>query len=214
MIVGLVGVALVRPAAPPARWGAHRREVIEQRLEHQAVVGVGSGHQQRQRQPAASTARCSLDPRVARSTGFAPVRSPPDRPQAEGVHADPRPVQPTGLAQLVQQQLLEPLEHPGVGPLGNRRQQVVTLPQPNSPTGSSAHGVEVRAMKMIAAMHARSARCGAHRRGRGRVAVAAAAGGAARAGRAAGGRPRWSWPGRLPAADRVADPAPSSTIRS
>jgi ribosomal-protein-serine acetyltransferase len=37
----------------------------------------------------------------------------------------------------------------------NRRQQVVTLPQPNSPTGSSAHGVEVRAMKMIAAMQAR-----------------------------------------------------------
>jgi hypothetical protein len=60
------------------------------------------------------------------------------------------------LAELVQQQLLQPLEHPGVGPLGNRRQQVVTLPQPNSPTGSSAHGVEVRAMKMIAAMQARS----------------------------------------------------------
>jgi hypothetical protein len=38
----------------------------------------------------------------------------------------------------------------------NRRQQVVTLPQPNSRTGSSAHGVEVRAMNKIAAMQARS----------------------------------------------------------
>ena len=38
----------------------------------------------------------------------------------------------------------------------NRRQQVITLPQPNSSTGSSAHGVEVRVMKMIAAMQARS----------------------------------------------------------
>src|SRR5829696_6202762 len=68
--------------------------------------------------PLPSTARCSLDPALARSTGFAPTWSPPDRAQAEGVHAHPRPVQPAGLAQLVQQQLLQPLEHPGVGPFG------------------------------------------------------------------------------------------------
>src|SRR5829696_7442370 len=68
--------------------------------------------------PPPSTAKCSLDPPLARSTGFAPHRSPPDRAQAEGVHADPRPVQLTGLAELVQQQLLEPLEHPGMRPLG------------------------------------------------------------------------------------------------
>ena len=53
--------------------------------------------------PLPSTARCSLDPPLARSTGFAPHRSPPDRPHADRVHADPRPVQLTGLAQLVQQ---------------------------------------------------------------------------------------------------------------
>src|SRR5437773_7862162 len=68
--------------------------------------------------PPPSTARCSLDPRLARSTGFAPHRSPPDRPQADRIHADPRPVQPAGLAQFVQQQLLEPLEHPSGRPLG------------------------------------------------------------------------------------------------
>src|SRR6266540_3306089 len=68
--------------------------------------------------PPPSFARCSLDPRLARSTGFAPVRSPPDRPQAEGVHGDPGPVELVGLAELIQQRLLEPLEHPGVGPLG------------------------------------------------------------------------------------------------
>jgi hypothetical protein len=38
----------------------------------------------------------------------------------------------------------------------NRRQQLVTEPQPNSATGSNAQGVEVRSMKMIAAMQARS----------------------------------------------------------
>src|SRR5215207_3006473 len=68
--------------------------------------------------PPPSAARCSLDPGLARSTGFAPTWSPPDRPQAEGVDADPRPVEPANLAELVQQQLLQPLEHPGVRPLG------------------------------------------------------------------------------------------------
>ena len=68
--------------------------------------------------PLPSTARCSLDPRLARSTGFAPVWSPPDRPQTERVDRHARPVQRAGVAELIQQQLLEPLEHPSGGPLG------------------------------------------------------------------------------------------------
>src|SRR5829696_2196229 len=68
--------------------------------------------------PVPSTARCSLDPRLARSTGFAPTWSPPCRAQADRVHAHPRPVQQPRGAQLVQQQLLEPLEHPRGRPLG------------------------------------------------------------------------------------------------
>ena len=106
--------------------------------------------------PPPSTARCSLEPGLARSTGFAPTWSPPCGAQAEAVHAHARPVQPAGLAQLVQQQLLEPFEHPRVSHSANRRQQVVTLPQPNSSTSSSVHGVEVRAMNRIPAMQARS----------------------------------------------------------
>jgi hypothetical protein len=51
---------------------------------------------------------------------------------------------------------LRPLEHPASAYSANRREQVVTLPQPSSPTGSSAHGVEVWAMRTIAAMQARS----------------------------------------------------------
>jgi hypothetical protein len=51
---------------------------------------------------------------------------------------------------------VQPLERPVWAHSANRRQQVVTLPQPNSPTGSSAHGVEVGAMKTIAAVQARS----------------------------------------------------------
>jgi hypothetical protein len=67
--------------------------------------------------PPRSPARCSLDPCVPRSTGFAPVRSPFDRPQAAGVHADPLQVDAAGLAEFVQQHRLELLEHPGLGPL-------------------------------------------------------------------------------------------------
>src|SRR5512132_1634675 len=39
--------------------------------------------------PVPSTARCSLHPGLARSTGFAPHRSPPNSAEAEGIHADP-----------------------------------------------------------------------------------------------------------------------------
>jgi hypothetical protein len=67
--------------------------------------------------PPPSFARWSLEPGLARSTGFAPVWSPPCRPQAEGIHTHPRPVQPAGHAELVQQQLLQPLEHPSPSPL-------------------------------------------------------------------------------------------------
>jgi hypothetical protein len=55
--------------------------------------------------PPASPATCSLDPYLPRSTGLAPVRSPVDRPQAEGVDADSFQVDPAGLAELVQQDL-------------------------------------------------------------------------------------------------------------
>src|SRR4029453_12428014 len=67
--------------------------------------------------PVPSPARCSLHPGLARSTGFAPTWSPPDRPQAEGGDADAGPVQLAGLAELVEQDHLEPLEHSRVGPL-------------------------------------------------------------------------------------------------
>jgi hypothetical protein len=115
-----------------------------------AVTSSDSGN------PVPSAARCSLDPCLAGSTGFAPVWSPPNSAQAERVHTHPRPVHLTGRAELIQQHLLEPLEHPGACPLGQPPPTGVTDPQPNSCTGSSAHSVQVRAMNTIAAMHDRS----------------------------------------------------------
>jgi hypothetical protein len=49
-----------------------------------------------------------------------------------------------------------------------RRQQVDLLPQPNAATGSSSHGVDVHAMKRIAAMQARSGTVRADRRAPGK----------------------------------------------
>lgn len=41
MVLGLVGVELVRPAPRPARLAADRRDAVEQLVERHGVVGVG-----------------------------------------------------------------------------------------------------------------------------------------------------------------------------
>jgi hypothetical protein len=76
---GLVRVDLLGAAAPLAGWRAHRREVVQQRLEHQAVVGVGPGHQQRQRQPAAVNRQVQLGPGLGPVDRVAPTWSPQSR---------------------------------------------------------------------------------------------------------------------------------------
>jgi hypothetical protein len=42
-VVGLVGVNLAQPGAPTARRRTDRRDVVEDRLEHDGVVDVGGG---------------------------------------------------------------------------------------------------------------------------------------------------------------------------
>jgi hypothetical protein len=140
MIVGLVGVDLLGAAAPLARRGAHRRQVVQQRREHQAVVGGGPGHQQRQRQPAA----------VNRQVQLGPALGPVDRVCANVV---PRTARRLKESTLTRDQSSAPAwpsssssssssrsNTPTWAHSANRRQQVLTEPQPNSPTGSSAHG--------------------------------------------------------------------------
>jgi hypothetical protein len=65
------------------------------------------------------------------------------------------------LAQPIQDQEVEGVEQPGGRPFVSRRQQVAGEPHPSSRVGNSRHGVEVRAMKTIAAKQLRSgmARC-------------------------------------------------------
>jgi hypothetical protein len=68
--------------------------------------------------PPPSQARCSLDPGLPRSTGFAPTWSPALGAHAHGVHARPRPVHPATLAQPIKDPEMELIEHPGGGLLG------------------------------------------------------------------------------------------------
>jgi hypothetical protein len=91
-----------------------------------------------------------------------PVRPPFDGAQAEGVDADPLKVDPASLAELVQQQRLELLEHPAPTHSSSRRQQVVAEPQPSSLPGSRLQGVEVRAMNTSAATQLRSGNAAWH----------------------------------------------------
>jgi hypothetical protein len=68
---------------------------------------VGAGHQQRQRPPPAVSGQVQLGPRLVPVDRVCAYWSSPHRPQARGVHAHPRPIQLVGLAELVQQQLLQ-----------------------------------------------------------------------------------------------------------
>src|SRR6266545_1328645 len=106
--------------------------------------------------PPASPARCSLDPCLPRSTGFVPVRAPPfDRAQAEGVHTHVLQVNPSGCAQLVQQHRLELVEHTGLGPFVRPPPAGAGRPAAQLLGGQQRPGVEVRAMKISAAMQLR-----------------------------------------------------------
>jgi len=60
------------------------------------------------------------------------------------------------LAEPVQGLEVELVKHAGLGPLGEPTPAVAGEPQPSSPAGSSRHGMEVRAMKTIAAKQLRS----------------------------------------------------------
>jgi hypothetical protein len=149
VVIGLVGVDLARPTAPPTSW---RPDLWGGRP---AMARTPPRREHWPRSPAVTAAA-----RPPRRLGAAWIRAWPGRlglrqcgpPQ----RCDARPVQLISVAELVQQRLLESLEDAGGGPLGQPPPTAGHAPTAELATGSSAHGVEVRAMKTIAAMQARS----------------------------------------------------------
>jgi hypothetical protein len=122
--------------------------------------------------PPRSPARCSLEPCLPRSTGVAPVRSPVDRPQAEGVDTDAFQVDPAGGTEFVQQDRPELLEHPGAGPLvqaspaGGGRAAAQFLGWQQAPRGRGAGHEDERGDAVAVRHTARDAAARAGRRWR------------------------------------------------
>jgi hypothetical protein len=69
-VVCLVGVDLARPGAPTARRRTDRRDVVEDRLEHDGVVDVGGGDGRGQRQPTTVADQVELAPGLATIDGI------------------------------------------------------------------------------------------------------------------------------------------------
>src|SRR3954471_24741068 len=77
VVVGLVGVQLLRAPSRPAARLAHRRHGVERLLEHGAVVRVRGGEQDRQRDALPVHDEVALGARLAAVGRVRPVAAPP-----------------------------------------------------------------------------------------------------------------------------------------
>ena len=64
-VIALVSVQLAGSGPPPAGWGQHRRDIVQDRGEHGHVGDVGRRHDRGQRQPAPLAGEVDLGPRLA-----------------------------------------------------------------------------------------------------------------------------------------------------
>lgn len=153
-VISFVRVQLLwppaRPSAPP---GSHSRDRIDQALEHLGVVLVRRSDLRSQWNPRRSTIRWCLLPARSRSVGFGPVCKPPFCRKARGIQRSTRPVQLSGLLQLVQQQLVDAIPDPKLVPaLPGGASRVMPLPQPIS-WGRNSHWMPSSARTGFLAVH-------------------------------------------------------------
>jgi hypothetical protein len=80
VIIGLVGMQLVRAAPRSAAPSRHEWDGVEQFLARFAVVGVGPGQQEGERDAATVGDEVTLGARLASVVGFGPVPAPPFSP--------------------------------------------------------------------------------------------------------------------------------------
>lgn len=143
-VIALVGMQLVRPASGPATTAAHRRQGIDQLLEHDRVMPIGARDAKDRRDALA------LRDDVALAAELAPVR-----------RVGASVLAPRGLATLAASMLARlksslpaprnsssnsrcrRCHTPAACQSRRRRQQVMPLPKPSS-WGSSSQGMPVR----------------------------------------------------------------------
>ena len=144
VVVGLVGMQLVGPAPWPARLACHRRHGIEHRLERHAVVDVGPGQPETERDAA------SVGDQVTFRAGPASIRrvraglGTPLLAAMDELSTQARLQSMRSASRRRHSSSRCRLSHtPAACQSRNLRQQVTPDPQPNS-AGSISQGMPVR----------------------------------------------------------------------
>ena len=111
VVVPFVRVELRWLPAGPASLAFPRCNRVEELHEDLRVVDLGAGEHDRQRHAPASVTTCRLEPGLPLSKGFGPVSSLPFRGDAGRVEVASRPINQSRLAELVEQDAVQPPPH-------------------------------------------------------------------------------------------------------
>src|SRR4051812_21095100 len=132
IVVGFVGVQLLRTSPGPATGLADRRHGVERLLQDDAVVDVGGREQDRQRDALPVHDEVALAARLAAVGRVRPGRGPAGLGgQARRVERAPAPVDQPGLAEPVEQRVVERLPDAGLLPIAQ--------PAPAARPAAAAH---------------------------------------------------------------------------
>jgi hypothetical protein len=144
VIVGFVAMQLVRPTPPAARLACHGRDGIEQLLERHAVVDVGRGQQDGERDAAPVGDEVALGARLAAVRGVRPDRTAPLFAGTDALSTQAR-LQSIRSASRSRRSSsrCSRFQTPASCQSRSRRQQVTPDPQPIS-MGSISHGMPER----------------------------------------------------------------------
>lgn len=157
MVIGFVGVQLVRSAPWAASLARNRRHRIEQLLERDAVVDVGAGQQERERDAAPVGDEVPL---AARPAAVGRVRAGPRSPffaamDALSMQARLQSIRSASRNRRSNSRCRRS-HTPAFCQSRSRRQQVTPEPQPIS-CGSISHGMPVRSTNRMPVSAARAA---------------------------------------------------------
>ena len=167
VVVGLVGVQLLRAPSRPAARLADRRDGVERLLQHGAVVDVGGREQDRRAGCPPVDDEVALGARLAAVGRVRPGRGPARLGRHAGaVQRAPAPVDLAGPAEPSSSVWWNACQTPACCQSRSRRQQVIPQPQPIS-CGSISQGMPLLSTKRMPVSAARSSTGGRPPFGRG-----------------------------------------------
>ena len=161
VIIGFVGVQLVRSAPRSATLAADMRNGIGKVLEWHAVVNVGSGEINASGMPRRSVIRWRLVPGLPRSVGFGPVAAPLFLER--WINCPCRPGSSRCNLSLAAGAAVRDAKAPNRQPFASRA-TAASISHPSrtpSPTGACSHGMPVRRTNRMPVSAARAGTGGA-----------------------------------------------------